>query len=91
MLKKIFLFLAFTVFPVAAFFAGYRLTDHFFQVRKVPYPFEFFGVAYGLGAASCTLAVILFVMTLIGRVKNRKKAAYVVRENQKINEIEIMK
>ncbi|MBI3252477.1 MAG: hypothetical protein HYZ52_04080 [Candidatus Omnitrophica bacterium] len=39
-------------FAFTAFFAGYCLTDLIFRARKIPYPFEAFGVLAGLGLAA---------------------------------------
>lgn len=54
-LANIFLFLG---IPVLGFFGGYRMTDIFFQTKKIPYPFELFGVV--VGSATC-----LFIFGLI--------------------------
>ncbi len=49
------------IFPIAAFLAGYFLTDLVFRVKKIPYPFELFGLAVGLGLASWTFSIIHFI------------------------------
>jgi len=49
------------IFPIAAFIAGYCLTDLVFRVKKIPYPFELFGLAAGLGLASWTFSIIHFI------------------------------
>jgi len=40
------------------FLLGYRFTDHFFRTHKVPYPFELFGIAAGLGFLFFAYAVM---------------------------------
>ena len=49
------------IFPIITFITGYGLTDLVFRVKKIPYPFEFFGLAAGLGLASWTFAIIHFI------------------------------
>jgi hypothetical protein len=48
-LAILFRFLLFIVFPIAAFVGGYQLTDLVFREKVIPYPFEIYGVAMGLG------------------------------------------
>jgi len=49
------------IFSITAFIAGYFLTDLFFRVKKIPYPFELFGLAAGLGLASWTFSMVHFI------------------------------
>lgn len=44
--------------PIGTFWAAYRLTDIYFQVRLIPYPFETIGIAVGTGTALWTLAIV---------------------------------
>ena len=45
----------FLVLPACAFWGGYRSTDLLFRAQKIPYPFEVFGIAAGLGFAAVFL------------------------------------
>ena len=49
------------IFSIAAFVAGYFLTDLVFRVERIPYPFELFGLAAGLGLASWTFSMLHFI------------------------------
>jgi hypothetical protein len=49
--------------------AGFYLTDSFFRTRKIPYPAEWFGVAFGLGLGCWMMALWRLGTILFGRRK----------------------
>ncbi len=51
--------LLFAVFPALAFKVSYAGTDWFFRARNIPYPFEGFGAAVGLGLFFWALGLVL--------------------------------
>ncbi|HTL70547.1 MAG TPA: hypothetical protein VL404_04560 [Candidatus Eisenbacteria bacterium] len=51
----------FVVLPVVTFLAVHRWTAVFFRRREIPLPFDAFGLAAGLGAASWTLAAAFWI------------------------------
>jgi hypothetical protein len=52
---------AFVLLPALVFLAVHRWTAFFFRQNDVPLPFDAFGIAAGLGAASWTLAAAFWI------------------------------
>jgi len=69
LLGKLFFFL---IFPGGVFWVGYCLTDLVFQAKKIPFPFEYFGIAIGCGFFAWTLALVVWVQSMF---KNRRPAS----------------
>ena len=57
----LFQFFLLAIFSVGVFKAGYTATDWFFRVWQIPYPFEWFGAAVGLGFFFWALAAAFWV------------------------------
>jgi hypothetical protein len=54
------LFLAVSL-PAVAFLAAWRAAERWFEVHRVPMPFERYGAVLGLGAAFFALGTVLLV------------------------------
>ena len=63
-----YLFLTLSVFlPCAASVEGYWLTEQYFKRKMIPFPFEHFGVAVGLGCFFWALGLVILIWTLCKR------------------------
>ena len=58
--------LAFLTLPPGAFYGGYRLTDELFRLRRVPLPFESYGIAVGAG---CFFRMLSLLVLTLGKRK----------------------
>lgn|GEM_PF-2158390 len=47
--------------PLWGFRWGYGFTEFYFRSKKIPYPFERFGVAVGMGVCFAILGVVCFL------------------------------
>jgi len=63
----------FLVLPALSFWGAFSLTDFLFREKGVPYPFEYFGAAIGLGCALWTAALFLFLKSILKFSNNDKE------------------
>ena len=58
---------------IGAFVAGYRLTDVWFRVKLIPYPFELYGIAVGLALVFWGFALLQIVEFVLSKIFDKKK------------------
>ena len=64
------------VLGVLSYSGSYRATEAYFRSRKVPYPFEWFGIANGLGAMLGVWALLFLISALLTKGKNHEKSLF---------------
>ena len=70
---------------MVAFYVVYRYMGQLFQRQKFPYPFEYFGIAAGLGASCWTYAICKMLRWVACKFQKLSSSPYMVETKVKIN------
>jgi hypothetical protein len=81
------------LFLSGVFFAAYRLTEAWFRLKLIPYPFEFYGIAAGVAMMAWAFSLLQFLELLWAKLFNteKKDKAYAVKAERRVSEVELFK